>query len=197
MWPCRTPRMIHLTSWRSCWRNANFDANKSPNAPKCFRWSQVYVKSKNHTEHLIKKHKTYFKPKLQNLDDENFLSQYISDPKQIKTIHGGSICPRLPEKSQAGAGKWNLGFLWYNHQSVNLVPRACDPREGTWGSGIICCQKPGILAKIELHIPYQRPIRFLPETDYPRASRSFQRIAGMGNKIISGYNVYMWVTPGP
>jgi hypothetical protein len=50
----------------------------------------------------------------------------------------------------------------------NLVPRACDPREGTRGSGIIRCQKPGILAKIELRIPFQRPIRFLPETDYPR-----------------------------
>jgi hypothetical protein len=29
----------------------------------------------------------------------------------------------------------------------NLVPRACDPREGTRGSGIIRCRKPGILAK--------------------------------------------------
>jgi hypothetical protein len=65
----------------------------------------------------------------------------------------------------------------------NLVPRACDPREGTRGSGIIRCRKPGILAKIELRIPYQWPIRFLPETDYPRASRSFPRIAGSGNKI--------------
>jgi hypothetical protein len=53
----------------------------------------------------------------------------------------------------------------------NLVPRACDPREGTRGSGIIRCRKPGILAKIELRIPFQRPIRFLTETDYPRASR--------------------------
>jgi hypothetical protein len=35
-------------------------------------------------------------------------------------------------------------------QRVNLVPRACDPREGTRGSGIIRCRKPGILAKIEL-----------------------------------------------
>ena len=65
----------------------------------------------------------------------------------------------------------------------NLVPRACDPREGTRGSGIIRCLKPGILAKIELRIPFQRPIRFLPETDYPRASRSFPRIAGFGNEI--------------
>jgi hypothetical protein len=64
----------------------------------------------------------------------------------------------------------------------NLVPRACDPREGTWGSGIIRCRKPGILAT-ELRLPYQRPIRFLLETDYPRASRSFPRIAGSGNEI--------------
>jgi hypothetical protein len=33
------------------------------------------------------------------------------------------------------------------------------------------------------YAPFQRPIRFLPETDYPRASRSFQRIAGSGNEI--------------
>jgi hypothetical protein len=66
---------------------------------------------------------------------------------------------------------------------ANLVPRACDPREGTWGSGIIRCRKPGFLAKIELRIPFQRPIRFLPETDYPRASRSFPRISGSGNEI--------------
>ena len=67
--------------------------------------------------------------------------------------------------------------------NYNLVPRACDPREGTRGSGIIRCRKPGIMAKIELRIPFQRPIRFLPETDYPRASRSFPRIAGSGNEI--------------
>ena len=69
----------------------------------------------------------------------------------------------------------------------NLVPRACDPREGTWGSGIIRCRKPGILAKTELRIPYQRPIRFLPEMDYPRASRWLWvrdcTIAGSGNEI--------------
>jgi hypothetical protein len=65
----------------------------------------------------------------------------------------------------------------------NLVPRACDHWEGTRGSGIIRCRKPGILAKIELRIPFQRPIRFFPETDYPRASRSFPRIAGSGNEI--------------
>ena len=66
----------------------------------------------------------------------------------------------------------------------NLVPRACYPREGTRRSGIIRCRKPGILAKIELRMPFQRPIRILPETDYPRASRSFPRIAGSGNEIV-------------
>jgi hypothetical protein len=66
----------------------------------------------------------------------------------------------------------------------NLVPRACDPREGTRGSGIIRCRKPRILAKIELRIPFQQPIRFLPETDYPRASHSFPRIAGSGNESV-------------
>ena len=76
----------------------------------------------------------------------------------------------------------------------NLVPRACDPREGMRGSVIIRCRKPGILAKTELRIPYQRPIRFLPETDYPRASRSFPRIAGSGNEIVFITNI-LWVGP--
>ena len=66
---------------------------------------------------------------------------------------------------------------------TNLVPRACDPREGIEGSGIIRYRKPRILAKIELRIPFQWPIRFLPETDYPRAFVSFPRIAGSGNEI--------------
>jgi hypothetical protein len=39
----------------------------------------------------------------------------------------------------------------------NLVPWACDPREGMWGSGIIRCRKPGILAQTELSIPNQIP----------------------------------------
>jgi hypothetical protein len=55
----------------------------------------------------------------------------------------------------------------------NLVPRACDPREGTRGSGIICCRKPGILAKIELyafHFNGQSDSslkRFIPEPHVP------------------------------
>jgi hypothetical protein len=76
-------------------------------------------------------------------------------------------------------------FLRKYSELPNLVPRACDPWEGTRGSGIIRCRKPGFLAKIELCIPFQRPIRFLPETDYPRASRSFPRIAGSGNEIVN------------
>jgi hypothetical protein len=71
--------------------------------------------------------------------------------------------------------QWHLTLLLFYFSALvfccllkisNLVPRACDPREGTWGSGIIRCRKPGILAKTELRIPYQRPIRFLPETDW-------------------------------
>ena len=58
----------------------------------------------------------------------------------------------------------SLGRAETSANQPNLVPRACDPREGTRGSGIIRCRKPGILAKIELRIPFQRPIRFLPET---------------------------------
>ena len=78
----------------------------------------------------------------------------------------------------------------------NLVPRASDPRDGTRGSGIIRCRKPGIMAKIELRIPFQRPIRFLPETDYPRASRSFPiRIAVSGNEI--GYIVISLFSTSP
>jgi hypothetical protein len=75
-----------------------------------------------------------------------------------------------------------MGIVYWQYQ-YNLVPRACDPREGTRSSGIIRCRKPGIVAKIELHIPFQQTIRILPETDYPRASRSFPRIAGSTNEI--------------
>jgi hypothetical protein len=67
----------------------------------------------------------------------------------------------------------------------NLVPRACDPREGTRGSGIIRCRKPGIMAKIELRI-ISTANQIPPWTDYPRASRSFPRIAGSGDEIVGG-----------
>jgi hypothetical protein len=63
----------------------------------------------------------------------------------------------------------------------NLVPRACDPREGTWGSGIIHFKE-------ESDWPLKWIAQFnlsqdswLPATDYARASRSFPRIAGSGN----------------
>ena len=69
-------------------------------------------------------------------------------------------------------------------ERLNLVPEpAILGKEREARLGLIRCRKPGILAKIELRIPFQRPIRFLPETDYPRASRSFPRIAGSGNEI--------------
>ena len=54
-------------------------------------------------------------------------------------------------------------YVIFKRQHLNLVPRACDPQEGTRGSGIVRSRKPGILAKIELRIPFQRPIRFLPQ----------------------------------
>jgi hypothetical protein len=54
----------------------------------------------------------------------------------------------------------------------NLVPRACDPWEGTRGSGIIRCRKPGIMAKIELRIHFNGQSdsslkRIIPEPHVP------------------------------
>jgi hypothetical protein len=54
----------------------------------------------------------------------------------------------------------------------NLVPRACDPREGNEGSGIIRCRKQGILAKIELRIHFNGQSdsslkRIIPEPSFP------------------------------
>jgi hypothetical protein len=100
------------------------------------------------------------------MNNKNLLKQFL---------HGSSV----------DTCKWFL----ISSSCINLVPRACDPREGMRGSGLIRCRKPGILAKIELRIPFQRPIRFLPETDYPRASRSFPGIAGSGNEIAPAWVV--------
>ena len=60
-------------------------------------------------------------------------------------------------------------FSW---AKLNLVPRACDPLEGTRGSGIIRCRKPGILAKIELRIHFNGQSdsslkRIIPEPRVP------------------------------
>ena len=57
-------------------------------------------------------------------------------------------------------------------KDVNLVPRACDPREGNEGSGIIRCRKPGIVAKIELRIHFNGQSesslkRIIPEPSFP------------------------------
>ena len=76
---------------------------------------------------------------------------------------------------------WKFKFVRPVHSPSLIFPRVFHRRD--WVQSIRC-RKQGILAKIELRIPYQRPIRFLPETDYPRASRSFPRIAGSGNEIV-------------
>ena len=97
------------------------------------------------------------------------------------------------EKTSGKTSPYRANFSRYFKfcQTINLVPRACDPREGTRGSGIIRCRKPGILAKIELRIPFQRPIRFLPETDYPGALRFVPMIAGSGNEISKLLQVFL------
>jgi hypothetical protein len=59
-----------------------------------------------------------------------------------------------------------LGTSQHSKVESNLVPRACNPWEGTRGSGIIRCRKPGIMAKIELPWNGLSP-----------------RIAGSGNEI--------------
>jgi hypothetical protein len=66
----------------------------------------------------------------------------------------------------------------------NLVPRAFDPREGTWGSGIIRFRE-----ESDWPLVWNTQFNFsqdswLPATDYPRASRSFPRVAGSGNDEI-------------
>ena len=63
----------------------------------------------------------------------------------------------------------------------NLVPRSCDPRKVTRGSGII-------RFKEESDWPLIWNAQFCLSQDswlpyYPRASRSFPRIAGSGNEI--------------
>jgi hypothetical protein len=63
-------------------------------------------------------------------------------------------------------------------RETNLVPRACDPREGTRGSGIIRFRE-----ESDWPLKWMRSSIWLPATDYPRASRSFPRIAGSGNEI--------------
>ena len=68
----------------------------------------------------------------------------------------------------------------------NLVPRACDPREGTWGSVIIRCRKPGILAKdwTAHSISTANSANQIPPWNgLSQTSRSFPRIAGSENEI--------------
>jgi hypothetical protein len=68
-------------------------------------------------------------------------------------------------------------------QYCNLVPQACDPREGTWGSGIIRFREESDWPLIWNEQFNLIQDSWLPATDYPRASRSFPRIAGSGNEI--------------
>ena len=84
--------------------------------------------------------------------------------------------------------------IWYNLSSVpgplllcfpNLVPRACNPREGTWGSGIIRFREESdwpLIWNAQFNLSQDS---WLLATDYPRASRSFPRIAGSGNEIVA------------
>ena len=47
------------------------------------------------------------------------------------------------------------------------------------------------------YAPFQRPIRILPETDYPRAFVSFPRIAGSGNEIGGPHDIIIFkLDPG-
>jgi hypothetical protein len=65
----------------------------------------------------------------------------------------------------------------------NLAPRACDPREGTWGSGIIRFREKSdwpLIWNAQFGLSQDS---WLPATDYPRTSRSFPRIAGSGKEI--------------
>ena len=67
---------------------------------------------------------------------------------------------------------------------LNLVPRAYDPREA---SGIIRFREESdwpLIWNAQFGLSQDS---WLPATDYPRASRSFQRIAGSGNEIVFTY----------
>jgi hypothetical protein len=77
--------------------------------------------------------------------------------------------------------------IYHDTQAVNLVSRACDPREGTGGSGIIRFKEESdwpLLWNAQFGLSQDS---WLPATDYPRASRSFPRIAGSGNEIGKQY----------
>jgi hypothetical protein len=82
---------------------------------------------------------------------------------------------------------FQLGPRGYSHVHIiptdNLVPHACDPLEGTWGSGIIRFREESDWSLIwNVQFNFSQDSRLLA-TDYPRASRSFPRISGSGNKI--------------
>jgi hypothetical protein len=72
-----------------------------------------------------------------------------------------------------------------NHSHLpNLVPWACDPREGTRGPGTIRFREESdwpLIWNAQFGLSQDS---WLPATDYPRASRSFPRVAGSGNDEI-------------
>jgi hypothetical protein len=74
-------------------------------------------------------------------------------------------------------------FVQYSRLRIYyLIPRACDPREGTWGSGIIRFREESDWPLI-WNAQFGLSQDWLLAMDYPRASRSFPRIAGSGNEI--------------
>jgi hypothetical protein len=97
----------------------------------------------------------------------SFLSKFFSAKWRI---YKGILAPRLPSDKEFRAFK----------QSRSPSLRSSGRNARLWDNPLPEARNPG---KIELRVPFQRPIRFLPETDYPRASSSFPRIAGSGNEI--------------
>jgi hypothetical protein len=61
-----------------------------------------------------------------------------------------------------------------NNWLINLVPLACGPQEGMWGSGIIHLRDKSdwpLIWNAQFNLSQDS---WLPATDYPRASRSFE-----------------------
>jgi hypothetical protein len=61
-----------------------------------------------------------------------------------------------------------------NNWLINLVPLACGPQEGMWGSGIIRLRDESdwpLIWNAQFDLSQDS---WLPATDYPRASRSFE-----------------------
>jgi hypothetical protein len=79
-----------------------------------------------------------------------------------------------------------------HNEEPNLIARACDPREGTRGSGIIRFREESDWSLIWNAQFGLSQDSWLPATDYPRASRSFPRIAGSGNEIVRNQTLFLF-----